>query len=98
VVATVLAAILVTLAEVGSEVTLVAPPPLAMVKEEGETELPALPSGGPHGSPSRLELEVPGGDASRLEVDRLAAAYENEVVEIPSDGKAGDEVEPLALS
>ena len=92
-----LAAIPVTMAEVGSEVTLVAAPP-PDAAEEGEAGLPASPGGGPHGSPSWLELEVPGGDAARPEAERLPAAHEIEVVEIPSDGEAGDEVELPAPS
>ena len=59
--AAVLEAILVTTEEVGSEVTLAAPPPPAVVEEERDTGLPALPGGGPYGSPSRSELEVLGG-------------------------------------
>ena len=87
-----------TAAEAASEVTLVAPPPPAMAEEERETGLPALPGGGPHGSPSRSELEVPGGRAARLEPKCLPVAHETEVMEIPSDDKAGDEVELPALS
>jgi len=59
-----------------------------------ETRLPASPGGGPHGSPSRSELEVSGGDASGPEPERLPVAHEIEAVEILSYGKAGDEVEP----
>ena len=97
-VATVLAAIPVVTAEAASEVTLVAPPPPAAAEEERETGLPASPGGGPHGSPSRSKLEVPGGDAAEPEPERLPMPHEIEVVEIPSDGEVGDEVEPLAPS
>ena len=50
--ASILVAIPVLTAEVMSEVTLVAPPPLATAEEVRETELPASPGGGLHGSPS----------------------------------------------
>ena len=63
--AMVLVAIPVVMAEAASKVTLVAPCPPAVAEEERETRLPASPGGGPHGSPSRLELEVPRGDAGR---------------------------------
>ena len=86
------------MAVAASEVTLVAPPPLATVEEERETGLPALPGRGPHGSPSWLELEVSRGHAARLELERLPVAYEIEVVEIPSDSEVGDEVELPAPS
>ena len=66
--ALVLAAIPVVMAEVVSEVTLAAPP-LAAAEEERETRFPASSSGGLHGSPSRSELEVPGGDAAGMEVE-----------------------------
>ena len=59
-VASVLAAIPVATAEVVSEVTLAAPPPPAVAKEERETRLPASLGGGLHGSLSRSKLEVPG--------------------------------------
>ena len=41
---------------------------------------------------------MPGGDAVGPEVERLSAAHEIEVAEIPSDGEVGDEVEPPAPS
>jgi len=69
-----------------------------MVEEGRETGLPALLGGGPHGSPSRSELEVLGGDAARPEPERLSVACEIEVVEIPFDSEVGDEVEPPAPS
>ena len=94
--AMVLVAIPMVTAEATSDVTLVAPPPLAVAKEERETGLPTSSGGGPHGSPSRSELEVPGGDAARPELKRLPVAHEIEVVEIHSDSEAGDEVEPPA--
>ena len=90
--AMVLVVILVVMAEAALEVSLAALPPPAAAKEERETRLPALPGGGPHGSPSRSELEVPGGDAAKTELDRLPVAYETKVVGIPSDDEVGDEV------
>ena len=89
---------ILAVAEVASEVTLAAPPPLAMAKEERDTGFPASPGGGPHGSPSRSELEVPGGNAAGPKPKCLPVAHEIEVVEIPSDGEVGDEVEPPAPS
>jgi len=43
-----------------------------------------------------LELEVLGGDAAGSKLVCLPVAHEIKVVEIPSDGKAGDKVEPPA--
>jgi len=74
------------------------PPAPAAAKEGRETGLPALPDGGPHGSPSWSKLEVSRGDATRLEVKHLLVGHEIEIVEVSSDGKAGDRVEPPALS
>ena len=91
--AMVLAAIPVVMVEAALEVSLVAPSPPATTEEERETRLPASPGRGPHGSPSRSEPEVPLGDAIGPELERLPVAHEIEVGEIPSDGKAGDEVE-----
>ena len=88
---------ILAVAEAASMVTLVAPPPPATAEEERETGLPALLGEGPHDTPSWLELEVSRGHAARLELERLPVAYEIEVMEIPSDGEAGDEVEPLVL-
>ena len=45
-----------------------------------------------------MELEVLGGDAAGPKPEFLPMTCEIEVVEIPSDGKAGDEVELPALS
>ena len=58
--AMVLAAIPVTMVEVGLEVTLAAPPLTVMVEEGRETGLLASPVGGPRGSPSWSDLEVLG--------------------------------------
>jgi len=91
-----LAAISVAMAEVASEVTLVAPPPTA-AEEERETRLPASLGEGPHGSPSRSEPKVPGG-AAGPEPERLSVAHETEVVEIPSDDEADDVMEMPAPS
>ena len=41
---------------------------------------------------------MPEGDTAGPEPERLPVAYEIEVVEIPSDSEAGDEVEPSAPS
>ena len=90
----VLAAIPVVTTEAVLEVTLAAPLPPTMAEEVREVGLLASPGGGPHGSPSRSELEVLGGDAIGPEPERLPMAREIMVVEIPSDGEAGDEVEP----
>ena len=51
-----------------------------------------------HGSPSWPELEVSKGDAARPEAEHPPAGHEIEVVEVPSDGKAGDRVELPAPS
>ena len=64
-----------------------------MAEEERETELPASPGGGLHGSPSRSELKAPGGDAAGIESERPSVARATEVVEIPSDYEADDVVE-----
>ena len=56
-VAMVMVVIPMAMAEVGSEVTLVIPPPIASAEERRETGLPASPGGGTHGSPSWSELE-----------------------------------------
>jgi len=85
-------------AEAASEVTLMAPPPPAVVEEEREIELPASPGGGLHGSPSQSKLEVSGGRCSWAELEHLPMAHKTEVVEIPSDDEADDEVEPSVLS
>ena len=97
-VAMVLAAIPVVMAEAVLEVSLVAPSPPATIEEERETRLPASPGGGLCGSPSQSALEVSGGGAAETETERLSVARETEVVEIPSDDEEGDRVEPLVLS
>ena len=91
--ATVLAVIQVVMTEATSEVSLVAPSPSAVVEEERETRLPALPGEGSHGSPSLFELEVLGRDVVGTESKRLPMARETEVVEISSDDEAANEVE-----
>ena len=50
--AMVMEAIPVVTVEVGSEETLVTPPPTVTAEERRETGLPASPNGGTHGSPS----------------------------------------------
>ena len=79
--------------EVASKVTLAAPPPPATTEEERETELPASPGGGLHGSPSRSELKALGGDVAGTESERPAAARAIEVVDILFDDEADDMVE-----
>ena len=85
------------MAEVTSEVTLVAPPPPAEAEEERETELPASPGGGLHGSPSWLEPKAPGGDEAGTESERPVVAHATEVVDILSNDEADDMVE-LSMS
>jgi len=51
----------VVMVETELEVTLATPPTPVAAEEGKETELPASPDGGPHGSPSQSELEVSGG-------------------------------------
>jgi len=94
-VASALAAIPVLMADVVLEVTLAAPPPPAAAKAAMETELPASPGGGLHGSPSWSEPKAPGGDMAETESELPAVARSTEVVDIPSDDKADDMVEPL---
>ena len=74
--ASVLAAILVVTVGASSEVSLVAPPPPTTVEEERETELPATPSGGLHGSPSQLETKALEGDIFRMELEHPSVARE----------------------
>jgi len=89
----VLAVISMVTAEALLEVSLVAPPPLAVAEEERETELPASLAGGLHGSSSRSELKAPEGDTVGTELERPSVACATEVVEIPSDDEADDMVE-----
>ena len=96
--ATVLAAIPMVTAEASPEVSLVAPPPPAMVEEERETELPALPGGGLQGSPSWLEPKAPGDSAAGTKSERLVAVHATEVVDIPSDDEPDDTTEPPVSS
>ena len=58
-VASVLAAILVPMAGVASEVTLAAPPPLVVVEEMREDELPISLGGGTHGLSLPSEPKAP---------------------------------------
>ena len=85
--------ILVLTAEVASEVTLVALPPPAVAEEERETELPASPGGGLHGSPSWSETKASGESAVGEESERPAVVHATKVVDIPSDDEADDMVE-----
>ena len=86
--ATLLAAILVPMAGVASEVTLAAPPPPVAVEEMREGELPTSPSGGLHDLSLPLEPKALEGSVPGTELGRLAAFHANEVVEIPSDDEA----------
>ena len=95
--ATVMAAIPVVMAEVGSEVTLAIPPPTATMEERRETGLSASPSGGTHGSPSWSELEGSGGDVARPEAEHLPVGRGVEIVEIPCSSEVGTRVEPPAI-
>ena len=91
-VATVLAAIPVVV-EASPVVSLTAPPPRVMAEEEKETETPASPGRGLHGSPSWSELKAPRENAAKTELERPAAVHITEVVDIPSDDEANDMVE-----
>ena len=71
--ASVLAVIPVVTAEAMSMVTLAAPPPPAVAEEERETELPASPGRGLHGSPSWSEPKALGESAVGTESERLVA-------------------------
>ena len=93
----VMAVIPVVMVEVGLEVTLAIPSPIAMAEERRETRLPASPGGGTHGSPSWSELEVSGGDAARPEAEHPPVGRGVEVVEIPYSGEAGAGVEPPTI-
>ena len=93
-----LVAIPVLTAEVTSKVTLVSPPPPAVVEEVRETELPALSGGGLHGSPLWSEPKAPGGDVAGMESECPMVARATEVVDIPSDNKTDDMAELPVLS
>ena len=93
-----LVVILVPTAEVASEVTLAALPPSIVVEEERETELPASPDGGLHGSPSWSKPKAPRGHVAGMESKCPAVAHTTEVVDIPFDDEAGDMVELLVSS
>ena len=83
--------------DVGSEVTLVIPPPTAMAEEMRETRLPASPGGGTHGSPSWSELEGSGGDVARPEAEHPSTGRGVEIVKIPCSGEVGARVEPPVI-
>ena len=87
-VAVVMAVFPMATVEVGSEVTLVIPPPIAMVEERRKTGLPTLPDGGTHCSPSWLELEGLGGDMARPEEEHPLVGYGVRIVEIPYSSEA----------
>ena len=81
--AAVMAMIPMATVEVGSKVTLAAPPPIVMVEERRETSLPASPGGGMHGSPSWSELLGSRGDATRTEAEHPLVGHGVKEVEIP---------------
>ena len=89
-----LVAIPVPSAEVTSEVTLATIPKPAAAEEERETELPASPGGGLHGSPSWSEPKAPGESVAGTESERPAVVHATEVVDIPSDDEADNMAEP----
>ena len=93
-VASTLVVILVLTAGAMSEVTLMAPPPPVIVEEERGTELPASPSGGPHGSPVCSEPKALGESTVGMVSEHPAAVHATEVVDIPSDDEADDMAEP----
>ena len=95
--ATVLATIPVV-AEASLVVSLTTPSAAATVEEEKETETPATPGRGLHGSPSRSEPKAPEGDMARIDSESPSLAHEIEVVEILSDDEADDVVELSAPS
>ena len=84
--ASVLAAIPVSMAVVASEVTLVV--------EARETELPALPGRESRGSPLSSEPKAPREDVARPGSGCPAVAQVDEVVEIPSDDEADVPAKP----
>ena len=93
--ATLLAVILVPMAGVAAEVTLVAPPPLGTVEETREDEPPTSPGGGPHDPSLPSEPKAPEGSVVGMELGCPVASHANEVVEIPSDDEADIVAEPL---
>ena len=82
----VLAAIPVPMAVVASEVTL--------ATEARESELPAFPGRGSHGSPLPSEPKAPREDVAELGSGRPAVAQVDEVVEITSHDEADVPAEP----
>ena len=94
----VLAVIPVVTADAVSEVSLAPPPPPTVAEEERETELPASPGGGLHGSPSWSEPKAPGESVAGTESERPVVARSTEVVDIPFDDEADDMVELPVLS
>ena len=96
--ATLLAAILVPMAGVASEVTLAALPLPVVVEETREGELPISPGGGTHGLSLPSEPKAPEGSVVGMELGCLAAFHMNEVVDIPSDDEAEVVADPPVLS
>jgi len=100
-VATLLAVIPVPMADVASEVTLVAPPPPVVVEETREGELPISSGGGPHGLSLSSEPKAPEGRATGTELGRPAVveATEAEVVaDLPASSRELVVVQPEAGS
>ena len=79
----VMAAIPMVMAEVGSEVTLVVPPPIVVEGERRETGLPASLNEEAHDSPAWSELKVSGGTTARLEVVHPPVSHRVLAVAIP---------------
>ena len=94
-VASVLAAIPVPTAGVGSVVTLADPHPPVAVEEAREAELPILPSGGPPGSSLLSGLKEPEESAAGTKSGCPVVVHTNEVVDILSDDKADIAAGPL---
>ena len=83
--------------EVGSEVTLAIPPPIAMAEERRETGLPASLDGGAHGSPAWSEVEGSGGTVARPEVVHPLASHGVLAVDIPFSDEEDTRVESSAI-
>ena len=92
-----MAAILVVMAEDGSEVALVVPPPPVTKAGRSETGLPVSPGGGVHGSPAWSELEGSRGAMARTDIEQPPVSHGVLVADIPFDGEEDTEVKPPAI-
>ena len=92
-----MAAILVVMAGVGSEVTLAVPPPMVVEEERREIGLPISLDGGAHGLPAWSELEGSGGTMTRLEVEQMPTSCGVLAVDIPFSGEEDTRVELPAI-